>query len=349
MDTLRSTIALLLFLFATSASAGILGQYDQVYVFGDSFSDNGNVAALLPPALRETPPYSSLNPTLVPGLPYDGTDRFSNGPVWTDMIGLLPSLGGGTNFAFAGAETGPLTGVVADPNEVSMLEQVNGLFIPSLGGASAPSDALYVVAHVGNDIRRGLEVYAVTLETEIISGTDLATAMTIAQGAAVNLLSDSVGNIETIIGALEAKGAKDFLVFGGADIGLVPAVTLTNPPNVALLATQLSLAYNTILNQMLNTLSFDVHRLDLFTLLNQISASPSAFGLANASDSCIVPDVSVCSNPDQYLFWDGIHLTTAGQQILTKAVRNAVPAPATLLLLMIGLAGIACRSRRRHS
>lgn len=350
MVILRHTIssALLFVLSVSTATASVLGLYDEVYVFGDSFSDNGNVAAALVSlgSPRETSPYSNLDPGLVPDFPYDVSDQFSNGAVWTDMIGLQASLNGGTNYAFGGAETGPLPGVTPIPGEVSMLQQVNDFFIPSLNNGPAPNTALYVVAPVGNDIRRGLEVFGETFEAEILAGSDLATAMSAAEAAAAGTLFASVTNVAAIIGDLADEGATDFLVFGGADIGLVPAVTLLNPPQVSALATQLSLAYNALLDQVLGTLPFDVDRLDLFGLLNAIVADPNAFNLANATDPCITPNVGACLNPEDYLFWDGIHLTTSGQMILTNAIRSAVPAPATVLLIVIGIVGLGYRGRR---
>ena len=95
MRPLRPAViaALALGMFAPApARAG----WTQIVAFGDSLIDTGNVFAASgqPPA-----PY------------FDG--RFSNGPVWVEYLaGRLgiaaptPSLTGGTNYAWAGAETG---------------------------------------------------------------------------------------------------------------------------------------------------------------------------------------------------------------------------------------------------
>ncbi|MDE2240767.1 MAG: autotransporter outer membrane beta-barrel domain-containing protein, partial [Rhodospirillales bacterium] len=75
-------------LAAPAAKAGNL------YVFGDSLSDDGNLYKLtgLPPA-----PY------------YEG--RFSNGPVWVEYLPALAGLNSSSanNFAYGGAFTGDLT------------------------------------------------------------------------------------------------------------------------------------------------------------------------------------------------------------------------------------------------
>ena len=81
-------------LMATPAQAQ---KYDKIVVFGDSLSDNGNLALF---GAAPPPPYS------------DG--RFSNGDVWVQQLGFgeLNSFGnvnGSTDFAFGGAETGTQT------------------------------------------------------------------------------------------------------------------------------------------------------------------------------------------------------------------------------------------------
>ena len=108
-------------------------------------------------------------------------------------------------------------------------------------------------------------------------------------------------------------------------------------------------SYNALLNQALDLLALDITRLDLFALLNSIADEPGAFGLTNVTDSCITPGVSVCSNPDEFLFWDGIHLTTAGNMILADTVRAVVSTPATLLFVLLGIAGLIYQRRSRLS
>src|SRR5690606_34523184 len=88
------------------AAAGVLAlagaanaqTYGRLVVFGDSLSDSGNL-------------YLATGGTNPPSPPY--SQRYSNGPVFTEMLGFnlgLYAAGapftGNINFAFAGAETG---------------------------------------------------------------------------------------------------------------------------------------------------------------------------------------------------------------------------------------------------
>jgi phospholipase/lecithinase/hemolysin len=88
---------------ATVAAPG--APFSAIYAFGDSLTDAGNV--------------SLATAGLVPVAPY--ADRsFTNGPVWVkdlaQSIGLpaiQPSLAGGTDFAYGGAQTGSNAGAHA--------------------------------------------------------------------------------------------------------------------------------------------------------------------------------------------------------------------------------------------
>jgi hypothetical protein len=82
--------------------------YSSVVIFGDSLSDNGNnaLAGLYDPSQVVT------GNTYVPSATYAPAMTYTNGPVWATYFGnllgvpILPSLAGGTDFAFGGATTG---------------------------------------------------------------------------------------------------------------------------------------------------------------------------------------------------------------------------------------------------
>src|SRR5882672_2786321 len=74
--------------------------FDAIYVLGDSLSDQGNILAA-----------TTALGTPIPDPLHYASGRFSNGPVYTDLLAqqlglpLEPSLFGGNNFAFGGART----------------------------------------------------------------------------------------------------------------------------------------------------------------------------------------------------------------------------------------------------
>src|SRR5262245_39856768 len=81
--------------------------FSKVYVFADSNLDNGNV--FIATSADPNDPYPTTPPS-----PPDDHGRYSNGPLWVEVmaarLGLpnpAPSLAGGTDYAWGGATTGP--------------------------------------------------------------------------------------------------------------------------------------------------------------------------------------------------------------------------------------------------
>ena len=165
--------------YCSPAAPSGRGDYSALVVLGDSLSDGGNAAlAILDaagpnPAAFEDDQFTAPPDTdLVPGAPYLLTNtpsladflaaRFSNGPVWVERLAasmgmtLLPALdpsGLGTNFAFGGANSGPLPNVA--PNGVPTLRDQANLLLFNSGGVLDPN-ALYIVVGGGNDVLDGV-------------------------------------------------------------------------------------------------------------------------------------------------------------------------------------------------
>lgn len=285
-----------------AASAVSAQDYDRVVVFGDSLSDPGNAFVLT--ANVSIPPFQ-----LIPDAPYArGGMHFTNGRTWIEQLagelGVQRSAGPAllkplvfSNYAVGGAAARP-------GGSFDLTTQVN-LFLNDFSGA-APSDALYVVYAGGNDARDALAV--------------LATDPTGAESLAI--LQGALAAVRDNLLRLQAAGARHFLVPNVPDLSLVPAVRLQGP-GVQVAARWIASSYNTGLDVVLTGLQgavgMDIKRLDVFALLNEIVAAPGAFDLSNVDQPCIVPGTTVhpfCDNPDQYLFWDGIHPTRAGHRIL---------------------------------
>ena len=90
----------------------------------------------------------------------------------------------------------------------------------------------------------------------------------------------------------------------------------------------------------------NIHTLDVYGMFNQILAHPSDYGFDNITD----PAMSTPgANPDRYLFWDTIHPTAAGHEVLAEAAAQSlgVPEPSTWALLVVGtVVWLAVRRRR---
>jgi len=306
--------------------------YNGLVIFGDSLSDSGNNALLLAPGT--TPDSAITSNFFVPTYTYTAASPYpfgvySDGPVWAtyfaSALGLsaAPALaeGGGTNFAFGGAQTG-----YDDPGTTPSLYSQVGLFLDGTGGV-APGSFLYVVAGGGNDARAAL--------TSIAGGADPFATI----GATSYQYATNVGNI---VDKLQAAGAQHIVVWNTPNLGTAPAV-LGQGPAVSSLATGLASAMNAALDLRLGS-ETGVTTFDLFGSVAGAIADPAAYGLSNVTDACVLGECDRSS----YLFWDGIHPSARGHEILAQAMyAQVVPEPETYLLFAVGLAALAWRSRRR--
>ena len=317
-----------------AASPGSYANYSNLFIFGDSLSDSGNNAALTP---NRTPVPISGN-SFIPTYPYT-SGHYTNGQVWAQdfasALGLSanPSLLGGTDYAFGGATTGPLTpnafpGGLLSPFPPS-LETQAAYFLFQHGGV-APGDALYVVAGGGNDARNALNAIGSCGNSSCVAGVIDSTALEFAT------------DIGSIVSELETDGAEHIFVWDTPDVGLAPAI-LAEGAQASALGTLLASSMNSALLSAIGGAP-GVTLFDIFGLEDSIVADPAAFGLTNVTDACAQ---FVACDPSTYLVWDGIHPTSAGAQIISDAMVERVPEPATLVLLGAGLACLGFARRKR--
>ena len=302
------------------ALSGPAAAISSIVVFGDSLSDGGNVAL----AVGTDPNQVITGNGYVPSLPY-ASGTFSNGAVWVDSLAASlnatagASLAGGSNYAFGGAQTRDETG-----GSPSLRTQV-GMFLSDVGGV-ASSDALYVIAGGGNNARAGLEA--------ILGGAPIGkTLVTTAFKYAID--------VGTMVDQLQAAGATDIVVWNTPNLGLAPAVTESGALGSFLGQTMASVMNNALMSRLDGEAGVKVF--DLYGLIGTVVADPAAFGLVNATDACGA--LANC-DPSTYLFWDGIHPTTAGQGLIADAMLAAVvPEPGTWAMFAAG--GLLLVVRRR--
>lgn len=316
-------IAASTWLAATPAAAG---PYSSLTVFGDSLSDTGNIYTLTGNAFPSTP--------YQPG-------RFSDGPVWIDVLaaglglpmGATPSLLGGSNYAYGGARTG-LTGNALNPgNPPGVYKQVRDVWAPA--NPSADASGLYVVVGGGNDMR----------DARSQVGGDDSTRQTAAEQAAQN--------IEDSVALLASLGARTVMISTLPDLGATPEAFFLGKVAESSDATA---RYNAEVMAIEGTLEalfadLDVIVFDMAGIAADIRANPSAFGFTNVGLPCDPfppfpggPTGGACSTS---LFSDSLHPSGAAHAILgAAALAQAVPVPATLPLLALGLTGLVLVRRR---
>jgi outer membrane lipase/esterase len=313
-------IVLAVALVAASTEVYAQSQFSTVYVFGDSLSDRGRIPGLL---LQQDPSFPILFPVSPPYFDH----RFSNGPTYAErvpgLIGAAPNPN--QNFAVGGAETN--TDNIANSFLSGFGVQLPGIrtqidTFTSSGGRFQPSAA---VIHFG-----GANDYFAFL--------DQTTPPTLAQVPAE--VASVTGNIQSNIQALAAAGAKTIVVPNVPDLGITPSYRGTPLQDVASAASaQHAAALNAQLGGLARQLNVNIVVVDFATGVRHVLANPGLFGFTNVTDACVTSTSSLpsyvtpgtpCANPNQHLFWDVVHPTEAGHQILAQYVADTLLAPQTI-------------------
>lgn len=334
---MRKLIATLLSLLG--AGAALAQSYSDVFFFGDSLTDTGNITAVY--AAISHPPDA---PAVIPGPPYDAQGRASNGPLYADVLasGLgfeaRPSALGGNDYAYGGART---RYQLFGPPFLGINDQV-AQYVALPGGADP--HALYVLWAGANNLQ---DIFLRRPSDPL--------------GQPIPTLGETLTDIGGLLESLADEGVRHLLVPNVPNLGRVPRVReLGGAPGQAA-ATALVQAFNGGLETVLDGFEAshpEVHliRFDAFATFEGIVANAAAYGLTNLTDRCYTGDDldftgggSVCANPAQYLFWDGIHPTTVTHRLLGEAMLGVavIPEPATVALMAAGLALLALRRRRR--
>ena len=271
------------------ASAANAQSYDRSVVFGDSLSDTGNLYAATGGTTPLSPPY------------FQG--RFSNGPVFTELLGFTvgrytagASVDGSVNYAFGGART---DSAMSPPGMRNQLLAYLG------GGGTFDDNDLVSVLGGANNIFQGVPVAAA-------SANPAGTIAPIAQAAAAD--------IDFIVNQVAAAGAGTVLVTNLPRLGITPQFNQGPGLPASPLADFAGQTFNSaLLGRLTATAALrpdtNIILMDLYKISDPLAANPGRFGLSNATDACF-NGVTVCADPDGYLYWDSVHPTAAGHQLI---------------------------------
>ncbi|KAL6626956.1 hypothetical protein ACP70R_030682 [Stipagrostis hirtigluma subsp. patula] len=346
----------ILFVLLSVAGHGSSQSYNAIYSFGDSISDTGNLCTGTGgcPAWLTTgqPPYGKTHF----GRP---TGRCTDGRVIVDFLAehfglpLLPpskAAGGdfkkGANMAIIGATTmdfeffkshglkdsiwnnGPLG------TQIQWFQQLT----PSICGNDCKSyfnNSLFIVGEFGGN----------DYNAPLFFGKPMAEVM----GYVPQIIDKITSGVETLIGL----GAADVVVPGVLPIGCFPLYLTLYPSSnagdydgIGCLKSfnNLSSHHNELLKQALSTLrskhpGVRLMYADFYAQVADMVRSPGSFGLKyglkvccgaggtgsynyNNKARCGMPGSSACGDPENYLVWDGIHLTDAAYRAIADGWLN---------------------------
>jgi phospholipase/lecithinase/hemolysin len=318
-------IALVCLAGATSSVFGQAPAFSQIVIFGDSLSDTRNV-------------YDRTDSKTGGAVQYpSGTFNYSDGRwtnssdtdpgsgafvgVWHEQLARtflnIPaatfSLGGGTNYAFGGATTNNGTHeetVVSPPlfGDVTITIDDMGRQVDDYLASHPVADpnALYVVWGGGNDLFNDDS-------PENVTGT--------------------AARATALMKRLASAGAQYIMVPNIPPLGLIPKYAGDPAKQASLsraaadyraeLSANLAAALADLGSQGLHPTLYPV---DAWTNTIRVMTYPSRYGFINISSA--VQDNS-STNPDQYLFWDEKHPTTAGHYQTAKGANDALTLPFT--------------------
>ncbi len=334
---------LLAILFSAAAcTASNAADYSLMYVFGDSYSDVGNYSVSQSPSRS---PYA-----------YEG--RWSNGKLWNEYLaeklGMnAPTISkeymngdspeeGQNNFAYAGARSEK-----NNSSEIpTVYEEIHGL----------PEYEIYL--YVGFD-RYGVNFSENDLVlvwggiNDVVFWDDV-----IFEGyESSDYGRESAQNMAKRVHELINMGAKNLVVLNLPNLAHLPIASegVQWRPVWFEEGTQ---AFNETFANEINALvetykdeGVQITQVDIFTLFNSIMNDPRNYGFEDTESELIVAlEENGDLDQDKYLFFDEMHLTTAGHKVIADAVYDAmtVPEPSTYAAVfgVLALAFASCRRRK---
>jgi phospholipase/lecithinase/hemolysin len=322
-------------LLGVAAHAQTVPTFSQIIVFGDSLSDTGNIRHRINDATNGALSYPSGT--------YNYSDgRFTNSSdtdpasklytgVWHEQLAreflnmqeASNSEDGGTNYAFGGATTKDGTTdrtVINNPTpfgggELTVtIDNMGKQVSDYLAARAIDPSALYIVWGGGNDL--------------FDDDSDSSVTATAARAS-------------MLVSRLASAGAKYILVENVPPLGTIPKYSgdtakINSLDNAALkYRAELDSDLNATVSMLAaQSLTPTIYRHDAWRGTVEIYVNPAADGFVDVRNSSQGKSEV---DPDQYLYWDDIHPTTAGHYQIAKGANKtlttAPPVPGKALNL----------------
>ena len=274
---LRSVALATLTLAASAAVGGTVSAqtYDRLVVFGDSLSANGN------------------------------NGPFSNGPVFTELLGFNTTLAtgpvtGSINYAYGGAVTDDLFAI--PPGLFQQLRNYSGR-----GGVFGRNDLVSVFGGANN----------IFLRTSLFASLPPA-SQTDPNGFVDTTAIFAANDINSLVGDIASRGAGTILVTNMPRLGDMPRYASSS--SLASMANRASMTFNSRLHANLTATAAahpdtNIILFDLARIADALKTNPGRFGLTNTTQACVVGGTA-CSSPDSYFYLDDVHPTAAGHRLI---------------------------------
>ncbi|KAK9068948.1 hypothetical protein SSX86_013064 [Deinandra increscens subsp. villosa] len=306
-----------------------------VFVFGDSFADQGNNNYINTLAKANFPPYGV---DFMGGTP---TGRFSNGKTLSDFLvkalgvkDYLPAsldpllkdkdLQTGVSFGSAASGFDPKTSTITSTIPMSVQSKMFKEYIVALKKNIGEEPA--------NNIITSSVVVVVAGNNDLILSRRLQHDVLDYPNMLVQLILNFLQEIYTL-------GVRRIVVFSAPPIGCFPDVrTLVGGPERRCVNEENNVAqlFNSILKQQLQfwRTSFPQLRvayIDYYNPLISIIENPQKYGFDVADKGCCGTGeievtylcnklTSTCPDHSKYFFWDGFHLSEKGNSVIVNHI-----------------------------
>ena len=309
MRAFKHTLLATAVTFALATSGAASAQFSNGYFFGDSLTDTGSYKPVLPA----------------------GTGLFTTnpGPIWATNFAqhfgftATPANQGGTNYAQGGIERDGHAGLPGGFPVVAAVP-VTAQITQFLAKGPLDTNAIYTVWAGGNDINAELD--------KVLAGQE-------SQAQALANLNNVAKDLVAQIARLNAAGARYILVVDVPNVGKTPDAIDSGQ---AAAITSVVQTFNQTVAAGLNGLGIQAIRLNTFSLVNEIAASPAVYGFSNSTQrACGAIPALICTpanlvTPDAaqtYMFADGHHPTTALSAIFAQYAESVIEAPQQMAVL----------------